>query len=834
MSVSRRTFLQVSALAASGAVLATMPAVEEDAQGQVVGSAPARLTLNINQDWQFFRPDSAGAAPDPQVPGDQAQPPANARWQTVNLPHTVRLEPRDVGGGQNYQGICWYKRALNVQPGWNGRIVYLKFQGAMQVADVWLNGAHLTTHYGGYLPFTIDISKNIRVNGPNELIVRLDNSDNPEVPPGKPQNQLDFCYFGGLYRNVDLLVLDPLHVTDPMLADTVAGGGIFVTYPTVAPDVSIVQVQTDVANESGQSRTFDVVQSLTDSTGQLAATASVTVTVPAGSSSAPVQQITVNQPKLWHPQSPHLYFLRTTIHSNGRVVDDVNTQIGIRSIEFDQNRGLLINGETFNSIGANRHQDHPYVGNALPASAHYRDAFKIRDAGFTSYRIHYPQDPSFMDACDELGILAIVSNPGWQFMGDDTFKQRALQNAREMVRRDRNHPSVILWEAELNESDSSSIAAQLYQIVHSEYPGPQCYTSGNEISAPGLRSWDVTYRNWDSYNGLPTDGRPGPPWIREWGDYVDNWGDQQGPARVERSWGEVPMLVQASSHLQSLNKYFQPGTRPAGADLWAAIDYPRGYEHQPFLGCPLDTFRLPKFDYYLLQSQRPAQQQLAAAGSGPMIFIANYATNPSPTVVTVFSNCDQVRLIQNGKEVATQNPDAGYQVPHPPFTFQVGEFSGMRNMLFGNAAVAGASSKSVGELRAQGLIGGNVVAEHVVNSPGASHAINLVLDTCGIDPVADGSDWVRVYAHIVDSRGTTYPFADDYVTFSVSGEGTLINDERMMANPVRAEAGIATALVRMTQTPGNVTVTAMSPGLTQSAVQFKSQPLSTQAVYRSV
>jgi beta-galactosidase len=831
MSVSRRTFLQVSALAASGAVLA---AIEQDALGQEPGSGPARLTLNLNQSWQFFRPDSAGAAPSPQAPGDQTKPPANAQWQSVNLPHTVRLESLNVGGGQNYQGICWYKRVLTGQPGWNNRVIYLKFQGAMQVADVWLNGIHLTTHYGGYLPFTIDVSKNFRAGQANELLVRLDNSDNPEVPPGKPQNQLDFCYFGGLYRSVDLQVLDPLHITDPILANTVAGGGIFVTYPTVSPDLSIVQVQTEVANESGQSRTFDLVQSLTDLTGQVAATGSVSVTLPAGSTHATVQQLNVNRPKLWHPESPNLYFLHTVVRTNGSVVDDAYTQIGIRSIQFDQNRGLLINGQTFYSIGANRHQDHPYVGNALPPSAHARDAFKIRDAGFTSYRIHYPQDPSFMDACDDLGILAIVSNPGWQFMGDDTFKQRALQNAREMVRRDRNRPSVILWEAELNESDNSSIAAELYQIVHSEYPGPQCYTSGNEISAPGLKSWDVTYRSWDSYNGLPTDGRPGPPWIREWGDYVDNWSDQQGPARVERSWGEVPMLVQASSHLQSLNKYFQPGFRPAGANLWAAIDYPRGYEHQSYLGCPLDRFRLPKFDYYLLQSQRPVQQQNLLAGSGPMIFIANYATFLSPTVVTVFSNCEQVRLIQNGKEVATQRPDPGYQVPHPPFTFQVGEFSGMRNMLFGNAASTGASSKSVGELRAQGLIAGNVVAEHRIQTPGAPHSIQLALDTCGIIPVADGADWLRVYAHIVDSRGMTYPYSDDYVTFTVSGEGTVINDERILANPVRAEAGIATALVQMTTTPGSVTVTATAPGLSQSEVQFQSQPLIARPAYRSI
>ena len=284
------------------------------------------------------------------------------------------------------------------------------------------------------------------------------------------------------------------------------------------------------------------------------------------------------------------------------------------------------------------------------------------------------------------------------------------------------------------------------------------------------------------------------------------------------------MLKQASSHLRSLNRICQPGARPAGADLWAGIDAYRGYHHQPFLGSPLDDFRLPKFDYFMFQSQRPAKTQQGRAGSGPMIFIANYATFQSPSEVVVFSNCEQVRLIQNGKEVATQRPDADYEVVHPPFTFKVGDFSSTRSMLFGNTAAPGAPGGPVGELRAEGLIGGKVVAEHLVRSPGVPQKLQLHLDTCGVEPVADGADWVRVYAHVCDARSMTYPYADDMVTFSVSGEGALIGDERIFANPLRAEAGIATALVRMTRSAGSITVTAKSPGLQESTLEFRSVP----------
>jgi beta-galactosidase len=829
MTISRRDFLEVSALSASGLLFTNLPAwmsaegaSVSDEKPPVSGGVRAipetRLVLSMNQDWQFFRPQTAPPQGSQPAPATDA-PPENAAWEPATLPHTVRLEPLDVSGGQNYQGVCWYRRSFSAQPEWKGRIVYLKFQGAMQVADIWINGAHKLTHYGGYIPFTVDISRDIKSDSPNTLLVRLDNSDNPEVPPGKPQNQLDFCYFGGLYRSVDLEVLDPVHITDPILADTVAGGGIFVTFPSVAAGQSTVQVQTHVANESDERRNCTVVQELIDSDGKIAARNSANVTLPPRSSHPATQTMSVHNARLWHPEDPQLYWLHTTVSQNGRVTDDQYTRIGIRSIRFEKDRGLLINGQPFFSIGANRHQDHPYVGYALPPSAHYRDAYKLREAGFTSYRSHYPQDPSFMDACDELGILAIVSNPGWQFVGDDIFKKRACQDAREMIRRDRNHPSVVIWEAALNETDNSAIAADLYRIVHEEFPGSGVYSAGDPIfkPAPGFEGWDVGYVRYQHLDPAR------PSWIREWGDQVDNWHDQQGRVRVARAWGEQPLLVQALAHMYSMDRIYVQETKPAGADLWAGIDAFRGYHHQPFLGAPLDLFRIPKFDYFMFQSQRPPEAHPARAGSGPMIFVANYATFHSPRMVTVFSNCEQVRLTLNANVVATQEPDSGFHIPHPPFTFKVEEFSSTRSMLFGNATVPEALSAPAGVLLAEGLIGGKVVATHLVHSPGEPKAIQLLVDTCGVDPVADDADWVRVYARVCDARGMTYPYGDDVITFSVSGEGSIVGDETIFANPVRAEAGIATALVRSTRVAGPISVRASSPGLGEAEVQFESK-----------
>jgi len=828
MPVSRRGFLETGALSASGLVLARFIPQENGSdaaqqQGAILENdafhrqSDARTVLSMNSGWQFCRPS---VSRDLLESSEQQIPPADAKWESATLPHTVRLEPRDVSGGRNYQGLCWYQRQFAAQPEWMGRIVYLKFQGAMQVADIWLNGNHLMTHYGGYTPFTLDISKAIRSDAQNTLLVRLDNRDNPEVPPGKPQDELDFCYFGGLYRSVDLEVRDRLHITDAILADKVAGGGVFVTFPKVSRVESIIHIQTDCANEHEQGKRCIVGHKLMELSGELVASSSADLSIGRGESAIDKQEIRVQAPRLWHPDDPHLYVLHTTISVGGRVSDEEFTRIGIRSIHFEKEKGLLINGQSFFSVGANRHQDHPYVGYALPPSAHYRDVYKLREAGFTSYRSHYPQDPSFMDACDQLGMLAIVSNPGWQFIGGDVFKKRVFRDAREMIRRDRNHPCVIIWEAALNESDNHSIAAELYRIVHEEYPGECCYTAGDPIRRPveGFHGWDV------DYVGNRSSRPDGPSWIREWGDQVDNWTDQQGRVRVARSWGETPMLVQAAAHLSSLDRVCKPETRPAGADLWAGIDAFRGYHHQPFQGAPLDLFRLPKFDHYMFQSQRSPDAKEARVGHGPMVFIANFGTFQSPGVVTVFSNCEQVRLTQNGKQVATQEPNPGHNVPHPPFTFKAGDFSETRDMLYGNPTTQSTIDQPVGQLLAEGLLDGKVVASHLIQSPGVPTRIRLHLDTCGLDPVADGADWMRVYAHICDERGTTHPFADDMVTFTAEGEGMIIGDEAIFANPVRAEAGIATALIRTTGVPGTITVRASAPGLVAAYGQFASIP----------
>src|SRR5580704_6951424 len=212
MTISRRGFLESSAITAAGLTIGNFLGQESVAaptEGpKKIESAPwprkpeARLQLSFNRDWRFIRPEDAPfdsqRLSSPLENGAEIAVFNDAAWERVTLPHTVRLEPLDASGGRNYRGICWYQKHFTASSNWRGRTVHLVFQGAMQVADLWLNGKYLMTHYCGYLPFTLDISKHVQFGDqPSNIItVRLDNSDNPEVPPGKPQDSLDFVYFG--------------------------------------------------------------------------------------------------------------------------------------------------------------------------------------------------------------------------------------------------------------------------------------------------------------------------------------------------------------------------------------------------------------------------------------------------------------------------------------------------------------------------------------------------------------------------------------------------------------------------------------------------------------
>ena len=294
-----------------------------------------------------------------------------------------------------------------------------------------------------------DITDVVDREGDNVIAVMTDNSDDPSYPPGKPQDMLDFAYFGGIYRDCWLVAHDRLHITDPNYENVVAGGGLAVWYDNVGESKADVNTRLHIRNEARTDFSGRLEYILIDAAGDTAAMTQGNIKVAKGKATSISSKLNVDNARLWSPRSPHLYNLHVRIYDRkGSVVDGYRRRIGIRSLEFRGKDGFYLNGEPYAEplIGANRHQDYALVRNAVSNSAHRRDALKLKNAGLNVIRnAHCPQDPAFMDACDELGLMVIDNTPGWQFWNDaPEFGRRVFSDIRNLVRRDRNHPSVNL------------------------------------------------------------------------------------------------------------------------------------------------------------------------------------------------------------------------------------------------------------------------------------------------------------------------------------------------------------------------------------------------------
>jgi beta-galactosidase len=752
---------------------------------------PFRRDIDFNPDWRFKRCDSVEESDERFALPDWQ----DEDWELVTLPHTPRIEPLLVN--DMFQGICWYRKHFRLDPKLSGRRIFLEFEGAMTVADVSVNGRHKLTHFGGYLPFTIDITEDVRFGAENVVAIRLDNRDNPGVPPGKPLRELDFCWYGGLYRNVKLHVLNPLHITDPIYARKVGGGGVFVRLEDVSEERAIVWVQTHVVNQGTSGQRFRVVHELRDGEGKTVSRVSTgALNVKAGADTHLVQRIPVSKPRLWYPDRPYLYRLCSrVVRQDGMVSDELCTRVGIRTIAVKPD-GFWINGRRLYLRGANRHQEHPYVGYAVPDNAQRRDAIRIKRAGFDFVRLsHYPQSTAFLDACDELGLLVMDAIPGWQFLGDAVFRERAVQCAQEMVRRDRNHPSVVLWEVSLNETwMDRELMEALHRAAHEEYPGDQCYTAG-WIS--GVYDVFLQARQHGGCHDVPPEARP--CLVSEYGDweyYAQNAGlDQPGfrdlkpserNSRQRRGDGERRLLQQAMNFQEAHNDNLS--TCAIGDAVWVMFDYNRGYDNTIEASGVMDIFRLPKFSYSLFRSQREA----GAPFGEPMVFLATYWTEHSPLKLKVFSNCEEVRLSLNGRVIGSRGRERDRfsdQLPAPPFVFELDHFE-------------------PGTLEAVGFLGGRPVAFHTVSTPQAPMRISLEAALEGIPPASGRKDLLFLHARIEDARGSLVPTAGNLVHFEVMGPARLIGE-----NPIAAEAGIASILLETTGEPGIVEVKATSEGL---------------------
>lgn len=801
-----------------------------------------RLKVKFNRDWKFYLGDVIKAN---QVDFQDGS------WETVTLPHTPQIE--DVNVCLHFQGICWYRKKFKLNEEQKNKKLSIEFEAAMHTAEIWVNGKHKTKHKGGYLPFHIDITEDVYFDKENIIAVRLENMDNGDIPPGRPLDRLDFSYFGGLYRNVHMHVTDRLHVTNAVSVNKVAGGGLFVTYPYVTKESAKVKVKTHVINEYDSAKKTTIITSLIDDEDNMVLMVeSDWRNIASEGDYVFTQEFTIDNPKLWHPDKPYLYKIQTLVKTENSIVDNTKTSIGIRRIKFRQPEGFIINGKPLRIRGANRHQQYPYIGNAASDNAQYRDAKKLKEAGFNFLRLgHYPQSPAFLRACDELGLMVVEPMPGWQWCREGEFKELVIQNIRDMIRRDRNHPCVIMWEVSLNETGTYWDGAtdefyhKCHLTAHEEYPTDQIFTSGDTIGRqnPELVNYDVPYNQWDEETkSRPLDQLPYKMGFdREYGDY--EFGGAYSTTRQKHGDGEKALLQQAWNFQWSHNRNCK-NKWSVGDAIWVGIDYTRGCginDPKPTCDCGvLDTYRLPKFAYYFYQSQCQPDINRSDINSGPMIFIANYWTQCSPTdKVVVYSNCEEVYLYLNNQLIATKKPDNdpdaeyvnpnneatvdywlegkdipkkenGEEIDDPLALFVIkNRFDGGNCRYINHAPFTFEDiSYEAGELKVIGIIEGKEVAVDIRKTPEEPTAISIIFDTCGKELIADGADFIFVYARVIDKNETVIPDAEHEIKFEVDGPAQIVGK-----NPIKAEAGIATILLKSKMQPGEIKVIAQCKGL---------------------
>ena len=755
-----------------------------------------RVIYNFNQGWRFHLGDA---------PGAEAANYDDSQWQVVCAPHSVRLEPAAASGGRNYQGVAWYRKHFTVPADMEGKNVTVHFEAIMGKQDIFVNGKKVKSHLGGYLPITVDLAAlGVKAGDKCLIAVKADNSDDKTFPPGKKQSALDFCYHGGIYRDVWLIGKSPVAITDAVEAGKVAGGGVFLHYDNISEKSADVFVNVEVGNTSKAAAQPTVTTVVKDRDGQTVCSLSKKIKVKAGRANTAYLAMKLKNPKLWSPETPYLYNVEITISQDGKTVDGGTVRMGVRKAEFRGNDGFWLNGKPYHQlVGGNRHQDFAYVGNAMPNSQQWRDAKRLKDAGMTIIRCaHYPMDPAFMDACDELGLFVIVPTPGWQYWNKDPhFGELVHENTRMIIRRDRNHCSVLMWEPILNETRyPEDFALEALKITKDEFPYPGRPAAVADVQSAGVRdNYDVVY-DWADNIGKGDWPDNKCVFTREFGEMVDDWYAHNNINRAARAWGEKPMLMAALSLCDTYGEMYHGRRQFIGGCQWHPFDHQRGYHPDPYYGGIYDAFRQKKYAFEMFRSQ-----DLDAA---PMVFIANEMTQFSENDVTVFSNCDSVRLTAfEGDKVMT------LPVKHDPDDIQSHPvvFKGFWDFWKAREYSYKQRNWQRVSLLAEGIKDGKVVAVEKKMPSRRSTKLRLYADEMGKKLTADGSDFVVVVAEVTDDNGNVKRLATDEIRFTVSGEGHIIGDgEGIMANPRHVEWGSAPVLIQATDKPGKITITASS------------------------
>ena len=566
------------------------------AAGNMV-AADLRDSLNFNRDWKFQLGD---------VPKAGAAAFGDSDWSDANLPHSFST-PYFAANDKFYVGYGWYRKHFDVPAKWSGKRIHVEFDGAFQVAEVFVNGRRVGEHKGGYTGFTFDITDAVKP-GDNVLAVRVNNLWNAQLAPRAGEH----TFSGGIYRTMRLVVTAPLHV---------AWYGTSVTTPQVSKESGTVNLKTEVVNDSGAAKVTTVKTLVLDAKGKTVAQMESTRTIAAGATNVFDQTSTpIANPALWSPEHPYLYSVKTIVLDDGKPVDDYTSPLGFRWFKFTADQGFFLNGKHYYFRGANVHQDHAGWGDAVADSGFFRDVKFVKDAGFDFIRgSHYPHAPAFAAACDQIGILFWSENCFWGtggFKGDGywdssayptnpadeaEFEASVKASLRDEIRIHRNHPSIIIWSMS-NEpffSDNSvmpkvrSFLKELVAYSHELDPTRPAAIGGcqrGDIDKLG----DVAGYNGDGAR-LPEYQNSGvASVVSEYGESISD-----RPGKYEPGWGDLPNTPGVDKN--QIGSWRLPWR--SGESLWCAFDH-GSIAGRNFGAMGLvDYFRLPKRQWYWYRNE---------------------------------------------------------------------------------------------------------------------------------------------------------------------------------------------------------------------------------------
>jgi len=787
--MDRRDFVKGTGGLLASAALSSRPVfggVRESTE-----SGAGRQVLPMNRNWRYH-PSKVDAA---TAPGFD-----DSAFERVVLPHTnVRL-PWHSFDDKDYEFVSTYRRRFRLPAGAAGKRVFVDFEGAMTASTVWINGVSLGEYKGGYTPFSFELTPHVHFDEENVLCVQVDSTERADIPPFG--DEVDYMTFGGIYREVSLSMV-PVTYIDNVFArprDVLSGS------PSLDVDCFLAGERRDsmelaVDLLDGERVMGSGRQTVAASSSAASATDAAAGAVHASDeTTTDPSRITVsltqlNGVKLWDLEHRNLYTIRVRLSSGGRAIDEESRRIGFREATFTDH-GFSLNGKIVKLRGLDRHQTFPFVGQAMPARVQRQDAKILRQTLHCNIvrTSHYPQSRHFLDCCDEIGLLVLEEIPGWQHIGDEAWKQVSVDNVGRMIRRDWNHPAIVLWGVRINESrDDHDFYTRTNAVAHALDPTRQ--TGGIRYFQESEFLEDVFTMN---DFGFPLRPPNHPRYLNT--EFVGHTFPTKTIDEDERQREHTLRHARIHDQLASDPQY-------AGGIGWCAFDY---NTHSDFGSGDricyhgvTDIFRELKAAGGFYKSQCDPAEEVVLE---PAFHWARGDESVGFTKAVICSNCDHLKLYSRAgsvegnpwKLLAESDADRE-QFPHlqyPPFIFTM---QGYRS--------------GWGDLRIDGFIAGKQVISKSLSGRGVDAKFSLRADDHSL--VADGADTTRVVLRVTDEFGAIRPFANDAIALTLEGPAELIGD-----NPFSLVGGTGAVWIRAREEAGTVRLTAKHPRLGAESVSL--------------